>query len=350
LFSAPTARQSAIEALENVLQRNELSVFLSPDLLEICRAVHTPAIRRVIQALDAEGEIEARLHKAWKASAPEHRDLIRFEGTRLTVEGSYEISRSVNYNSPRIAPEPEKCVDAELWVEYWIFTGWLVSRVGESFALVLHALLHDFVADKRDGSSKPIYWCLAMAGRSDTSYTAWPAVQWPARFDMQLQLRSWQLDCERRKQPEFESLSARVRFFISSTVQIFKERTLHDRSVGSWTDVISEAWTAKKTAENPKFARSQAYTSWVEQIPRFALPRVGLSHVHAADILVRYIDITKLDVRGQLKGRLKKAGEKMLAFDAKSFEDHPAVLIASCKTDEQLEETIASLRDRYELS
>lgn len=356
LFATPPARLEAIDglilALANISLTREVhtpalanaSGYLAPDLLEMLRHTYTASINCVAEALEGPGTTTERLHAAWDAAKPETPTAIRHDGQRWIIEGTHNITHE---------DTPSERYVVEYGVNYECHSGAMTSSVDEDIALIVHALIHDIVADlqvEADGLP-PVHWPLARAVVSGQPYLPWPAVQWPTRHDLQLQLRCWQLDLEAAASLERNSLSARIRHFIAGTAHIYAQRTLYEAKPGSWHDVILAAHRAANFV-NPhtqQTTRGRSYRAWVDQLPRFALPRVGLSHKHAADILVRYFDITKRNPAPELMGRCFGAFDGVpLKFEV-DMADHPAVLACECETDQQMQECSNDLRKRYEL-
>jgi hypothetical protein len=127
-----------------------------------------------------------------------------------------------------------------------------------------------------------------------------------------------------------------------------RERALFEDYHGGWTEVIRGAHeVAESIEEGEATARSQAFLAWYEQLPRFALPRAGLGERHAADILVRFYEITGKDPRSELRGRVNQVNDRPLPFVVS--EDHPAARVANCEDEEELRAVINDFRRSYEL-
>jgi hypothetical protein len=128
-----------------------------------------------------------------------------------------------------------------------------------------------------------------------------------------------------------------------------RERALFEDYPGGWKEVIQKAHDVASSIEHEgaTCGRSQAFLAWYEQLPRFALPRTGLGDRHAADILVRFHSITGRDPRPELVGRVDQVNDRPLPFEVS--DDHPAVRVAKCQTDEELRETLDDLRKIHDL-
>lgn len=353
LFEIPPARAEATTRLRGALSELRLEepalasveAYLSDDLLDYCQATYSHAIARIAGALeDSSPDRTETLIAAWDAALPESPDAVRHDGRRWSIEGDYSIVPA------KTDDDPSACT-AEHGISYALYSGTLTSTVDEDFALVIHALLHDVYNDTTETEVRPspIYWRLARATLGAHEYAPWRAVQWPTRYDLRLQLRSWQIDFERRRPPGNESLSARMRNFLAATAHVYRERTLFEQAAGSWREVIQEVWNARVSKQYGIAQRRRAYEAWLEEIPRLALPRAGLTHRQAADVLVRHFEITGQDPRPQLTSRLYQAREEDLGI-RDQVANHPAVLLAECETDAELERAFETLRNVHELS
>gem|GEM_PF-4884463 len=352
-FAPPAARIQAIAALREALQTLELpsaaarpnvGAYLSNDLIEAAKHIYTGSLMSVVEELHMDDSTTKRLTAAWQASKPETPDLIRHDSKRWVVQGTYTIGHDDRNEGQNVSIADD--------LTYNFNPGTISTSVDEDFATIIHALIHDVARDTQPTGEtlSPRKWALARVTLGESNYAAWPAVQWPTRYDMALQLRSWQVDLERRTHSTAESMASHMRNFVASTAHIFRARTVHEHAAGSWRDVIQAAWDARSQPIHVGSDRRLAYEAWVEQLPRLALPRAGLSHKYAADVLVRHFDITEQNPQPQLKqDSIAQTGEQDLTLGDRTT-DHPATLLADCTTETQLHGTIEHLRTLYELA
>jgi len=341
LFASPEQRRQAVERLVTSLP-SELRTYLSPDLRARLEQTYTHALMVLATSLAAEHDLQAKMLAAWTQTSGRARALIQHDGKRWRVEGRHFIDHDDTETWP---------LAAELQVDYTLHAGRMASDINEDLGYVIHALIHDYVLEHQasDTLLDPIRWPLAEVNLGSRRYEPWPCVQWPTRIDRQFQLRSWQHDFERRKKSDAESLGGRMRHFIASTADIFSTRTLYEQYRGGWKEVIRSAREAvKHGGDEPDSQRDQCYAAWVAQLPRFALPRAGLTERDAADVLVRCHEYGERQFHAQLTGRLDRAGGAVLPF-GDATQDHPAARVAACETDEALDACIADLRKQYEL-
>jgi hypothetical protein len=327
-FAPPATRVAAANQMVSWIVESGLKasddttadLLLTQDLRRRILQASTSDIEWAMEALtqrQSSGVIDA-LVDAWRVSDAERRNDVLWSGGHLVVQGSYHVEEV--FSDPGVF----STAIPGLTVRY--YRGGVRRRERHALADVFHALLHDIAQSNLAAEPAPIQWPLArydVAGQNN-DVSPWPQVQWPQRVDTYRQLVCWNAALGHRS-GDVGSLSMLVRRFIAATADIFEYRRINETSPGSWKDVLSVALNAARI--EPKSARDHAYVAWTQQLARFALPRVGLSKKHAADLLVRLWDVTKADPQPQITGRIDEYRKGRLKLHTPP--DHPALLLAA---------------------
>lgn len=346
LFAVPREREGLVTKLrsqfEVLIPENSL-LTLSEELLTLMRRSYSGDLRRLLHAVD---ELEDTLDW-WNASEPRDPELIRRRGDQLMFRRQFEYE-------PDVSKPADFPMARDLLLQ--AYRGQIDININENnLSTVLYYFLHDLADDARGAGVHldPIEWPFWVVEQIEPLQRKWntvPAVQWSAFIDMSLQLRAWHEALDRRVAlNSVEGYSAPLlRDFVAATAHIFRTRQPYTAVGGSWREVIHAARTALVESAAPEHRRTRGYEAWVSRIPRLALPSVGLANRHAADVLVRYYDITRQDPRPQLKGRINSADRYSPLFGDEIVE-HPAARVAESEGQEGLETILDALRAEYEL-
>lgn len=334
LFELGQRRREALSRFVDRLRGVRDDGWLTPDLESMLADSSTSYLLGALQRLDgASTQIEGLV--ALLESSSE----VRYVAGRLTVAGVYQVAPAfpatsvINSDVPRMT------------VQYG--RGAIMCHELVLVNDVVRALLAE-LAEPPPASQDfvPIEWPLARYSPAslNADSTPWPAVQWPRRRDVYAQLAAWHamLDSDGAR-----PLSSAIRIFIAATIDIYETGQATGVYAGSWNDVITRA--RRVASREPASPRERAFAAWVEQIPRFALPRVGLSAKYAADILVRFWDLepTSGAIRSAMRGRLDDYRQQQLGLPIEP--EHPARRVAEAKDLDALRVVMDDLRRTYEL-
>lgn len=345
-FEIPPERRELADTLARKIEAacaHSPTFRLSEDLLDAL--LHTFTNR--LAAVDCAAGPKPGLVDLWRACNTRDGHTVQRTRGRYLVRGFYAYGDSSRHGRPK-----SMTFAAEYGIEYTLARGWIDSGYDrDNIALVVHAAAHDLVADTQSTGEprEPFRWPYAAAEQlGGSKYQPWRVVQWPARLDMYLQLESWHLDLDRRRDDGSDSLGDLLRNFIASTVYIYRNRQVYERMAGSWHEVIAAAHEALKVDKHKEVSdRRQAFKTWFDELPRLASPDVGLSEEHAAGILVwHYVD-SGHDPRAQLRGRIFHVSGMDQKFEHE-LANHPAVRVAKA-SDDQLADVMNKLREEYAL-